>query len=291
MRLAALALVLAVLGLVRSEAAARMVVIGIDGLSPDGVRKAQAPNMKRLMERGAWTLHARGVFPTSSSPNWASMIMGATPEIHGVTSNEWQTNKFEIPPVVTGSGGMFPTIFGVLREQRPRLRMGVFHDWNDFGRLFERQAVDLIEDADGPTNAVRQAIAYWRSTRPDFTFIHMDHVDHAGHHDGHGSQAYYDAVDVADKLIGEALAGLDAAGMQNAYILITADHGGVGTKHGNMTMPELEIPWILAGPKVKHGHEIRAPVNTFDTAATVARIFEVRPPAVWIGRPVSEAFR
>jgi predicted AlkP superfamily pyrophosphatase or phosphodiesterase len=285
------ALFIALLSLVSAPAATRLVVIGIDGLSPDGVRKAQAPNLKRLMERGAWTLNARGVMPTSSSPNWASMIMGAGPEQHGVTSNDWQTNKFEISPVAVGSGGMFPTIFGVLREQKPGVRMGVFHDWNDYGRLFERAAVDRIEDTDGPTNAVRQAIAYWKSDRPDFTFIHMDHVDHAGHQDGHGSASYYASVGVADKLIGEALAGLEEAGMKDAYVLVTSDHGGVGTKHGAATMAEIEIPWILVGPKVKKGHEIKTAVNTYDTAATIAHIFKVKPPSVWIARPVAEAFR
>src|SRR5205809_8104130 len=96
-----------------------MVVVGVDGLSPDSVLKAKSPVMRRLMKEGAWSLHARGVMPTSSSPNWASMIMGAGPEQHGVTSNDWQPDKFDIAPIATGSGGIFPTIFGVLREQQP----------------------------------------------------------------------------------------------------------------------------------------------------------------------------
>lgn len=41
------------------------VVVGVDGMSPDGVLHADAPNLKRLRERGAWTFHARGVMPTS----------------------------------------------------------------------------------------------------------------------------------------------------------------------------------------------------------------------------------
>src|ERR1043166_4879415 len=122
-----------------------LVVVGCDGMSPDGVLKAKSPVMHRLMKEGAWSLHARGVMPTSSSPNWASMIMGAGPEQHGVTSNDWQPDKFDITPIATGSGGIFPTIFGVLREQQPGAIMGVFHDWNDFGRLFERKAVDVIK--------------------------------------------------------------------------------------------------------------------------------------------------
>src|SRR6059036_3684283 len=39
------------------------------------------------LSRGAWTLEARGVMPTLSSPNWESAIGGASPEQHGITSN------------------------------------------------------------------------------------------------------------------------------------------------------------------------------------------------------------
>src|SRR5437773_3920497 len=123
-------------------------------LVPLGLLGATRRFCTNLMREGAWTFHARGVMPTSSSPNWASMIMGAGPEQHGITSNDWQPDKFDIPPIATGSGGIFPTIFGVLREQQPEAVMGVFHDWDGFGRLFERKAINMIKDTDGPTNAV-----------------------------------------------------------------------------------------------------------------------------------------
>jgi hypothetical protein len=38
------------------------------------------------------------------------------------------------------------------------------------------------------------------------------------------------------------------------------------------------------------GREITVPVNTFDTAATIVRIYGLKPSACWIGRPVVEAF-
>ena len=85
-----------------------VVIIGCDGMSPDGIQKAKTPSMDSLMRRGAYTLRARGVMPTSSSPNWASMIMGAGPEQHGITSNGWRPDKFEIAPTAVGSGGIFP---------------------------------------------------------------------------------------------------------------------------------------------------------------------------------------
>jgi len=269
-----------------------MVVVGVDGLSPDGIIHAQATNLQRLRERGAWTYHARGVMPSSSSPNWASMIMGAGPEQHGVTSNDWQPDKFDIAPIATGSGGIFPTIFGVLREQQPDAIMGVFHDWDGYGRLFERKAVNVIKDTDGPTNAVHEAVEFWKSNKATFTFIHLDHVDHAGHEFGHGTAEYYASVEVADKLIGETIEALRSSGMwETTILLVTADHGGHGKGHGEAIMADLEIPWIITGPGVKAGHEIKSPINTYDPAATIAHVFGLKRPDVWIGRPVREAFK
>jgi arylsulfatase A-like enzyme len=139
---------------------------------------------------------------------------------------------------------------------------------------------------------MERAIANLKERHPTFTFVHLDHVDHAGHHFGHGTPEYYDSVGVADKLIGQAIQGLKDAGMwETTILLITADHGGKGKGHGGATMAELEIPWIIRGPGVAAGHEIQAPVNTYDTAVTVAYVFGARTPDVWIGKPVYEAFR
>lgn len=268
-----------------------VVIIGCDGLSPDGVQKAKTPNMDDLMRRGAYTFRARGVMPTSSSPNWASMLMGAGPEQHGVTSNDWRPNKFAVAPTAVGSGGIFPTVFGVLREQQPSAVIACFHDWGGFGVLFEREALDTIEDTDGPVNTTERAVAYFKAKQPDLTFIHLDHIDHAGHKYGHGTPEYYKSVEEADRLIGETLHGLEAAGMlAQTILIITSDHGGVGKGHGGATMAEIEIPWIIAGPGVAPAKELTSFVNTYDTAATVAHIFGLTAPDCWIAKPVLEAF-
>jgi arylsulfatase A-like enzyme len=268
-----------------------VVVVGIDGLSPDGIAKAKTPNFARLVKQGASTMHARGVMPTVSSPNWASMIMGAGPEQHGVTNNDWTPEKATIKPTVKGSGAMFPTIFGLVREQRPSAKIAVFHDWDGFGRLFERNAVDVINHPKGPDATTEQAIAYLKEQKPLLTFIHLDHVDHAGHEKGHGTADYYQSVEEADRLIGLILLGLDSAGIAGSTaVLVTSDHGGVGKGHGGNSMAELEIPWILSGPGVAPGKEITSPVNTYDTAATVAFLLGIKPPNAWIARPVRDAF-
>jgi len=271
--------------------ARHVVIVGIDGLRAAAVREQPLPNISALIKRGASTLHARAVMPTDSSPNWASMISGAGPEQHGVTSNGWEPDKPEIAPVCKGPGGIFPTIFGVLRGQRRDAVIGCFHDWDGFGRLLERSASDAVVRGDGPVETMREAIAFLESRRPAFLFIQLDHVDHAGHDKGYVSPEYNTAVIEADRLIGELEQALRNAGMlDSTVLLVTSDHGGVGTKHGKATMAEIEIPWIIAGPGIAQGRTIDSPVNTYDTAATAARILGITPHPCWTGRPVVEAF-
>jgi len=129
--------------------AEHVVVIGIDGLGAAAVRENATPAIHALMGSGSWTLRARGVMPTVSSPNWASMIMGAGPEQHGVISNEWQPDKFEFSPVCHGTAATFPTIFGLLHEQRPASRISILHDWKDFARLVEPGAATYAKHVPG----------------------------------------------------------------------------------------------------------------------------------------------
>jgi predicted AlkP superfamily pyrophosphatase or phosphodiesterase len=268
-----------------------VLVIGVDGMAPFGIEAADTPVMDGLMKRGAWTMHARAVMPTSSSPNWASMIMGAGPEQHGVTSNEWQPDKHEIEPTVKGPGGIFPTIFSVLHEQRPNAHIAVLHHWDGFGRLLERDAVNFIANPKSEDLTAQRAVEYIQEHKPTFLFVHLDHVDHAGHEIGWRTPEYNAAVAKADRLIGQMLDALKAAGIQDkTIVLVTADHGGKNKSHGGSTMDEIEIPWIIAGPGIAAGKEITTPVDTYQTAATIAYVFGLKPPSAWIARPVLDAF-
>jgi hypothetical protein len=66
--------------------------------------------------------------------------------------------------------------------------------------------------------------------------------------------------------------------------------GSKGKGHGGATMGEIEVPSIMAGAGVIAGREVKHPVNTDDTAATVAYIFGLTAPRCWIARPVEKAF-
>ena len=247
-----------------SWAGPRVIIIGVDGLSVDGVAKAHVPRMRELMERAAWTLEARGVLPTLSSPNWASAINGASPAQHGITSNGWLRHMVEFQPVCRAADGKFPTIFGVLRAAYPTSKIAVFHDWGGFADLLEKEAPDVLQHERGPAKTTAAAIAYWRENRPALTFIHLDNVDHEGHAHGWYSSEYYRAVEAADGYIGQVLDMLDAlAARESTYVLVTSDHGGTAHGHGKNSLAGNPNPLDSigaghhAGPRSGAGEYVR----------------------------------
>lgn len=101
-----------------------VILIGFDGMSPAGLRGANTPTFDKLMNEGSSSMHVRSVLPTKSSPNWAAMLMGAGPEQTGITSNEWRKDKFVLPAVVEDQQNWFPTIFRVIKDQKPNAEIG-----------------------------------------------------------------------------------------------------------------------------------------------------------------------
>jgi hypothetical protein len=275
----------------KSQQIKHVVVMGFDGLSPDGLENAKTPNFDKLISEGASTMHARSVLPTSSSSNWASMIMGAGPEQHGITSNSWEKNNFVLPPVVQSEDFLFPTIFNLIDAKIENAEIGAIYHWDGFGRLFEKKAVDYDISPKTADETAQLASAYLKSKQPSFTFIHFDHVDHAGHEYGHGTPEYYKSVEKADIVLAEVMEAISSSGIENeTLVIISADHGGIGKGHGGESLQEIEIPFILWGRSIKKNFKIIDPVYQYDNAATVAFAFGLKLPLACIGKPVKNAF-
>jgi arylsulfatase A-like enzyme len=46
----------------------------------------------------------------------------------------------------------------------------------------------------------------------------------------------------------------EAKMLDSTVVLISADHGGVGNRHGGDSMTEIEIPWLVSGETARdHG--------------------------------------
>ncbi len=269
-----------------------VIIFAVDGLGANVLRAKMPPHFREFQRESAYSLEARGVMPTVTFPNFASMLSGAGPEQHGVTSNDWRPDKFTIAPSCRGEGGHFPTIFGLLRQHRPAAKLAMFFDGDGFPFIVEEGVPDKIGTGQGSDTTLAMALDYITSARPTLVFLHLDLMDHAGHTEGFESPAYDEALDHCDKLLEQLMERLRETKMlKETVVLISSDHGGIGKRHGGNSMTEIEIPWMMHGPGIAAGRQLTVPINTFDTASTIAKIFGLHQPACWIGRPVQEAFQ
>jgi predicted AlkP superfamily pyrophosphatase or phosphodiesterase len=254
--------------------------------------KAQAPNMDSLIARGSHSFHCQAQMPTVSSPNWASVITGAPPKAHSVWDNDWKVRFIKDSVFCHGKKGhVFPTIFRILREQKPKAKIMCFSNWWGFVRLVEPRVCTVKQRTWTMGLTATRAVTSIKVRKPDFLFMHLDEVDGAGHKYGHGSPQYYKAVGDADKIVDQIMRAVKQAGIENStVIMIIADHGGIGHGHGGSTPQEVNVPYIIAGPGIKKGYELKNNPRNFDTTATLAKILGVTPPDCWQGKVIGEIF-
>jgi predicted AlkP superfamily pyrophosphatase or phosphodiesterase len=271
-----------------SQKVEHVILIGSDGFGAYAFENAKVPNLRAMMKEGSWSLTARTVLPSSSAANWASMVMGAGPELHGYTT--WGSKKPDMPARVLDEYGMFPSVYALLRKEKPVSEIGVIYEWDGIGYLFPKAAVNHDQNADGDIAVANAASKYIIEKKPNFLFVHLHDVDSVGHNVGHGTPEYYAAIERTDAHIGTILKSIRDAGMEKStVVLFTSDHGGINKGHGLISMNEMQIPWIITGPKIQKNKELSESIMTFDTAATIARLLKLKVPQVWIGRPVNGA--
>lgn len=269
--------------------AKHVVLIGIDGWGSYSVEKAQIPNIRFLMDSGAYTLQKRSVLPSSSAVNWASMYMGAGPELHGYC--EWGSQVPDLPSRVVNKNGIFPTIFSELRAVSPEAEIGNIYEWDGIRYLVDTLSVNydrhVAEVSKDSTATACCAVEYIRDKKPALVNIVFDALDHVGHAAGHDTPAYYDKLEEIDGYVGEIIQADKEAGIWNeSIIIVTADHGGIEKGHGGRTMQEMETPFIICGQHIKKGYKLEDSMMQFDIASTIASIFAIQQPQVWIGRPM-----
>ena len=273
--------------------AKHVVYIGLDGWGAYSVEKADMPTVKGLMAKGCYTLQKRTVLPSSSAVNWASMFMGAGPELHGYT--QWGSRTPELPSRVIVKNNIFPTIFQIYRDAAPEAEIGVLSEWDGIKYLVDTLSTNYHAVAPdytkNPTALCEMSVKYITEKKPALVAICFDNPDHVGHAVGHDTPEYYAKLKELDGYIARIVQAVDEAGMTDETIfIITSDHGGIGQGHGGITMQEMETPFIIAGKGVKAGGEFQESMMQYDVAATMAYIFALQQPQVWIGRPMTQVF-
>ena len=264
------------------DKAKHVVFIGLDGWGAYSLPKADMPNVKKLMEDGAYTLKKRSALPSSSAINWASMFMGAGPEL---------------PSRVLNKNGIFPTVFQLLRDARPEAEIGCLYEWEGIKYLVDTLSLSYhyhVADCNKtPKELGNMASSYIKEKHPALVAICYDGPDHTGHTAGHDTPEYYEKLKELDMYVGQIVQAVKDAGMlDDTIFILTSDHGGIDKGHGGKTMQEMETAFITSGKNIKKGLRFDdVSMMQYDVASTIARIFHLEQPQVWIGRPMEIVFK
>ena len=286
--LAAIAAIAALAGAAPRPAVDRVVIVSVDGLRPDFLLRDRTPAIKDLMEHGSYTLAARTIAEGYTVPSHVSMLTGVVPSRHGVT---WNRHIEQAYPQV-------PTLFELARRSGYTTALAVGKtklivltrpgtlDRTYIGNEDETDALDVARAASGFLHA---------EPAPGVLFVHFGDVDDAGHAAGWGSPEQLEALEKVDRafeMVRQALR--DRHLIERTVIILTADHGGVGTEHPPEDSRSQVIPWIVSGPSVREGFDLASvkdvSVDTMATFTTTCALLGIDMPGTIDGRNIPAIF-
>ena len=109
-------------------------------------------------------------------------------------------------------------------------------------------------------------------------FIHYDSVDQMGHSDGYDTMKYDKMVEKVDLSIGRIVNSLRKLNILDNYtIIVTSDHGGVGTGHGGNSQVERRITMIISGKRVNiYSVRVDKRLRIYDIAPTILQLLNIK---------------
>jgi len=209
-----------------------VILISVDGLRADYLRRGVSPNITALAARGVTTSAMRPSFPSLTFPNHYTLVTGLRPDRHGVVNNTMRDTDLgafsmgirsavedarwwnDAEPIwVTAEQAGIPTATMFWPGSEAAVRGVRPHRWLKF-------------DGDMPEAARVDQLLAWLDERPlpGFATLYFDTVDHDGHEFGPDSPQVNAALARVDAQIGRLLAGLQQRGIE-ANIILVADHG------------------------------------------------------------------
>ena len=269
--------------------ASRVLIIGLDGFSAEGFKAAKHPNIDQMVADGVLSLTTRPVMPSVTLPNWTSHLTGSGPEEHGVTNNDWTLEKHSLASIDTDQDGYYPSIFKLLRDKIPAVKMAYYYNWKELINPINKKYLDEVSFEEGDQYLANYAKAFdfiiKNQQLPTLVFLYSVHTDHAGHGFGWMTPQYIQAIEAADLAIGKLIDQLKTANLyKNTHLLLITDHGGINKNHGGVSMNEMQVPWAITGPQIKKKGLITAYNSNKNTALVLARIFGIKElPDSWTG--------
>jgi len=266
----------------------RVIVAVLDGLRPDAIPLYNLRHIDWLSWQASATLAGATVDPSVTAAAMTSLLTGAPPRIHGLTSERFHIPKPRGPldplPQLLGRAGLPST---ACLATLPRAYRGLGQ------RIAARlgfTATRFAGDSAGEILVAARDLV--RDQRRGLILFHWPDADRAGHAYGWMSSEYGAAARRLDAALGRLAAIADATTDPSTVLIALADHGGGGlcrTHHDSAHRHDRTIPIIVLGGTVRPG-PLAPLASLLDVPATVAWALGVTPPPSYAGRALTEAF-
>ncbi len=290
--LAMMAVAVGVLSASSSEAREKKVLtIGVDGLRPDALIAANAPNVDSLVDgtffgtsgpSGIFATYAQAEHLTFSGPGWGAYMTGLHVDRHGADTNEFQN-------VVPGTTDWFTP----LEAFDPSLDTHRVLTWQIASTSIPSGA-DTVENFEYSSNGdqlmTNRVVQWMQDPATDVVMTFFSDVDTAGHTYGFSptSPQYLAEIADVDRQIGQMMTAMKARptfGSEDWLVVLTSDHGGLGTGHSGGLPEQRTIPFIVAGPLATTVLPQANP-RQVDVAATVLTYFGAPIPENYDGHAI-----
>jgi len=214
-----------------------VIVISIDGARPDAILQADTPVMQDLAETGIVDWQAQTVYQPVTIPAHTSLLTGLDTDEHQIRHNNFTTIRIPYPTFISiaqAEGYQTAIIAG-------KEKFLTFHQDEDSFYEFVRT---------GDPGVIDKAIELLDEGY-EVLFVHLPNTDFFGHLLGWMSDTYIYELSNTDANIGRLVEALDDLEIRDTTLLIiTSDHGGHDTVHGQNIPEDMTIPMILNGAGV-----------------------------------------
>ena len=232
----------------------KVIIIGLDGCRTDALHTANTPHLDSLITSGFFSPDALNDDITISGPGWSAILCGVWSDKHRVFNNNFGGNNYD----------SFPSIFRYIEELRPELHTVSICHWGPINDFIIQEEADFKLNVDTDQEVASITASYLQVNDPDVLFLHFDDPDAAGHAFGFSPDVpeYVQTIEQTDQHVGtvvQAIRQRPTYAEEDWLIVVTTDHGGIGTSHGGNSIEEQRIPFIL------HSLQLSPSVLTRDT--------------------------
>ena len=212
-----------------------VILVSIDGFSPDYLGKGQTPVLDGLVAGGAFG-SMRPSFPSVTFPNHYTLVTGLHPDHHGVVGNRFtdaQLGAFTMASKESGFWDQGEPIW--VTAEKAGVRTGtMFWPGSEVEIHGVRPSQWAPFDQGMPGDARVDRLLSWLELpvdqRPKLETLYFDIVDTAGHRNGPDSAETRAAAASVDASMARLIEGLKARGLYDRTMLVVvSDHGMAAT--------------------------------------------------------------